>query len=148
MTVPIYSVAFVAVLVTGYLSDKFPRVRGLIIGGWLTVATIMAVLTCAIYNYTARYVFLVFLASGVLSANAMSLAFSSSTFAPMRPETRGVGMAFINSMANFSGIYGAYLFPSKDSPKYLVGFGVVSGMCALGATLYATAHFLFRKYPN
>ncbi|KAI1618835.1 major facilitator superfamily domain-containing protein [Exophiala viscosa] len=148
MTVPIYSVAFVAVLSTAYMSDKFPSVRGLIIAGWLVVATVMAILTCAIYNYTARYVLLVFLASGVMSANAMSLAFSSSTFAPMRPETRGVGMAFINSLANFAGIYGAYLFPSKDAPKYLVGFGVVSGMCALGATTYAISHILFRRYPN
>lgn len=41
---------------------------------------------------------------------------------------------------------GAYLFPEKDSPKYLLGFGVIAGMCAFGVIVYALAHVLFRRY--
>jgi hypothetical protein len=41
---------------------------------------------------------------------------------------------------------GAYLFPSEDAPKYLLGFGVISGMMAFGVVVYISAHILFRKY--
>jgi hypothetical protein len=41
---------------------------------------------------------------------------------------------------------GAYLFPSEDAPKYLLGFGVIAGMMAFGVMVYALAHVLFRKY--
>jgi hypothetical protein len=41
---------------------------------------------------------------------------------------------------------GAYLFPAEDKPKYLLGFGVIAGMCAFGVMVYTLAHVLFRKY--
>lgn len=45
-----------------------------------------------------------------------------------------------------NGFAGAYLFPAEDQPKYLLGFGVIAGMCAFGVMVYALAHVLFRKY--
>lgn len=87
------------------------------------------------------------MASGLLSGNALSLAYASSTFAPMRQETRAVSLAFLNGLANLSQIYGAYLFPSQDAPKYIMGFGVISGLCALCMVIYSVAHVLLRKYP-
>lgn len=43
-------------------------------------------------------------------------------------------------------LIGAYLFPAEDRPKYLLGFGVIAGMCAFGVMVFALAHVLFRKY--
>lgn len=43
------------------------------------------------------------------------------------------------SQGNLAQIYGSYLFPSKDSPKYLMGFGVISGLCATGV-VYVPTH--------
>ena len=108
---------------------------------------VCSIVVCTVYNYTARYVLLVFMSSGLLSSNGLSLAYASSTFAPMQPETRGVSLAIVNAVANLSGIYGAYLFPSKDAPKYHMGFGVISGLSALGVVVYASAHVLFRRFP-
>lgn len=139
--------AFVSVLSTGFISDKFPGVRGLIIAGWLALATACSIVICAVYNFTARYVLLVFMASGLLSANALSLAYSATTFASMPPETRGVSLAIVNGLAGIAQIYGAYLFPSEDSPKYLMGFAVISAIGALGVVVYVSAHVLIRKYP-
>lgn len=148
MVVPIYSVAFVAVLTTGYFNDKYPTVRGAVVASWVALATICSIVVCAVHNFTARYVLLVFMASGLLSGNALSLAYASSTFAPMQQETRAVSLAWVNTLGNLSQIYGAYLFPSEDSPKYLMGFGVISGLGALCAMIYASAHVLIRKYPE
>lgn len=140
--------AFVAVLVTGYLNDIYPHYRGLVIAGWLAISMSCSIVVCAVYNFTARYVLLVCMASGLLASNALSLAYASSTFSPMRQETRAVSLAFLNGLANISQIYGAYLFPAKDAPKYLMGFAVISALCALCVLLYSLAHLLIRKYPG
>jgi hypothetical protein len=63
----------------------------------------------------------------------------------MPNEVRAISLAFVNAMGNLSQIYGAYLFPSTDAPKYLMGFGVISGMCALGVVTYAGLHIALRR---
>ncbi|RMX73846.1 hypothetical protein D0869_13195, partial [Hortaea werneckii] len=144
MVVPIYGVAFVATGVTGYFSDKYPRQRGAIIAGWLTISLICSIIICAVYHYTARYVLLVFMAAGLWATNGLSLSYAASTFGFMEQETRAVSLALVNALGNLAQIYGAYLFPETDSPKYLLGFGVISGMCAFGIAVYILAHILLR----
>jgi MFS family permease len=145
MTVPIYAVAFFCVGFTGYFSDKYPHLRGLVIAAWLTLSTVCAVVVCAVYGFTARYVLLVIMAAGLWSSNALALSYASSTFSSMPQETRAVSLALVNAMGNLAQIYGAYLFPADDKPKYLLGFGVISGMCGLGVATYVLAHVLLKK---
>ncbi|KAK5739024.1 hypothetical protein LTR17_005542 [Elasticomyces elasticus] len=148
MVVPIYAVAFVCVGITGYFSDKFPQNRGLIISCWLILSMICAIVICVVYNFTARYVLLVFMAAGLWSTNGCSLSYAASTFGSMEQETRAVSLALVNALGNLAQIYGAYLFPKGDAPKYTIGFGVISGMCAFGVMVYAVAHVLLRKYAQ
>ncbi|KAF2770993.1 MFS general substrate transporter [Teratosphaeria nubilosa] len=131
MVVPIYAVAFVCVLVTGYYSDKAPRQRGAIIASWLVVSTVCSIIICAVYDFKARYALLVIMAAALWATNGLSLSYAASTFGAMPQEVRAVSLALVNALGNLAQIYGAYLFPSKDEPKYLLGFGVISGMCAL-----------------
>lgn len=60
--------------------------------------------------------------------------------------SRTFANVLLSALGNLAQIYGAYLFPSDDAPKYLLGFGVISGMCAFGVIVYALAHVLLRKY--
>ncbi|KAL4948652.1 major facilitator superfamily domain-containing protein [Aspergillus filifer] len=145
MTVPIYAVAFVCTVATSFFADKLLNYRGLIISSWLAFSMITSIIVCAVYNFTARYVLLVLMAAGLWSSNAASLSFASSTFFYMEPEVRAVALALVNAFGNLAQIYGAYLFPDDDEPKYLMGFGVISGMCALGVVTYALMHFLVRR---
>ncbi|KAL8784696.1 MAG: hypothetical protein Q9195_008934 [Heterodermia aff. obscurata] len=137
MTVPIYAVAFVCNALTGYFSDRVPRMRGFIISGWLTLSLACSIATALTTPFTTRYVLLVFLTAGLWSTNALSLSFASSTFGAQETSVRAVSLAFVNAMGNLAQIYGAYLFPEEDKPRYAKGFGVVSGMCALGVGVYA-----------
>lgn len=117
MVVPIYAISFVAVAATGYFMDKLPRHRGLVIAGWLGLSFICSICVCTIYNSTARYVLLIFLASGLWASNGLSLSYAASTFGAMPQEVRGVSLALVNAMGNTAQIHGAYLFPSEDGPK-------------------------------
>ena len=146
MTVPIYGVAFVCTLVTGIFCDRIPNHRGLVISGWLTVSLITAIVVVTVYNYTVRYAMLVIMAAGLWSANGLSLSYASSTFGDMEAEVRAVALALVNCMGNLAQIYGSYLFPSEDKPKYLMGFGTISGLLALGVLVYALMHMAMRRY--
>lgn len=145
MVVPIYAVAFVCVAITGYFSDQYPAQRGLIITGWLVVAIICAIVVCVVYDFTARYALLVIMAAGLWSSNGLALSYASSAFANMPQETRAVSLALVNALGNLAQIYGAYLFPASDAPKYLLGFGVIAGMAAFGVATYIAAYVLLRK---
>ena len=145
MTVPIYAVAFVCTAVTTYFADSIANHRGLVISAWLAFSLITSILVCVIYNFTARYALLVLMAAGLWASNAVSLSFASSTFGSMQPEVRAIAIALVNAMGNLAQIYGAYFFPSDDKPKYLMGFGVVSGMLGFGVVVYISMHVSLRS---
>lgn len=113
--------------------------------GWLTVSLCCSVGTTIATNFQARYVLLVFMTAGLWSSNALSLSFASSTFANMSRQSRAVSLAFVNAMGNLAQIYGAYLFPSEDAPRYIMGFSVICAMCALGIGVYGFLYVVARK---
>lgn len=63
----------------------------------------------------------------------------------MSREARAVSLAFVNAMGNLAQIYGAYLFPSQDAPRYIMGFSVVSAMCAFGIGVYGVLYVFERR---
>jgi hypothetical protein len=148
MTIPIYMVSFVANLITGIFSDRIPQWRGVVLGGWISISMICAIVTCAVYDLHARYGLLVIMASGLWAANGLALSYASSNFGAMPPEVKAISLAIVNAMGNLAQIYGAYLFPSDDAPKYLMGFGVISGLCFTGVASYLALHVLLRRWPQ
>lgn len=145
MTVPIYGVAFVCTVVSAYFGDKVPQWRGVIIAVWLTFSMICAIVVCAVYDFTARYILLVLMASGLWATNATALSYSSSSISDMPPEVRGISLAVINALANLAQIYGSYLFPSSDEPKYIKGFGAIAAMLFVGVATYFLLHVFIRR---
>lgn len=145
MTVPIYAVAFVCTAVTTYFADSIANHRGLVIAAWLTFSLITSILVCVIYDFTARYALLVLMAAGLWSSNAVALSFASATFGSMEPEVRAIALALVNALGNLAQIYGAYLFPAQDKPKYLMGFGVISGLLGFGIAVYVFLHVSLRR---
>ncbi|KAL5365160.1 major facilitator superfamily domain-containing protein [Aspergillus floccosus] len=145
LTVPIYGVAFVCTAITAYYSDRIPLWRGLVISIWLCFSLACSIAVCVVYNFTARYALLVLMAAGLWATNGGCLAYASSAFAGMRPEARGVSLALVNALGNLAQIYGSYLFPSSDSPKYIMGFSVISAMLALGVVVFMLLHIWLRR---
>ncbi|TLS31029.1 hypothetical protein PpBr36_03874 [Pyricularia pennisetigena] len=147
MTIPIFGAAFVATATTGFFADRNSQWRGLILGGWMGVAMVCAVVVCVVYDFRARYAMLVVMASGLWASNGLALSYASVSFVTMPDEVRGVSLALVNAMGNLAQIYGAYLFPSSDKPKYIMGFSVISVMCFTGVVAYVSLFFLMKRYP-
>ncbi|KAM3470563.1 hypothetical protein MY5147_006327 [Beauveria neobassiana] len=145
MTIPIFGVAFVTTAVIGYVADKNSKWRGVILGAMMSVAMLCSIIICAVYNAKARYALLVIMASGLWASNGLALSYASVTFSSMPNEAKAVSLALVNAMGNLAQIYGAYLFPAEDAPKYLTGFGVISGLCLTGVLAYMALHLLFGR---
>ncbi|KJK62434.1 Major Facilitator Superfamily protein [Aspergillus parasiticus SU-1] len=145
LTIPIYAVAFVCTGITAYFSDKIPLWRGVVIAAWLAFSLACSIAVCAVYNYSARYALLVLMAAGLWATNGGTLAYASSAFADMQPQVRGVSLALVNALGNLAQIYGSYLFPDSDSPKYIMGFAVISAMLAVGVIVFLILHVWIRR---
>lgn len=145
MTIPIYGAAFVFNLCVSFFSDRYMNYRGYILTGLLAVAGIFSITVVTRYGFTTRYAMLCLMASMLWAANALALSYAASTLADKDSKTRGVGLALINALGNLAQIYGSYLFPLDDKPKYLMGFGVITGMCFLGSITYFTLGLYFFK---
>ncbi|KAK5076233.1 hypothetical protein LTR51_001913 [Lithohypha guttulata] len=145
MTVPIYVVAFVCTAFSGLFCDRIPEWRGLVIAGWLSLSLVTAIVVCVVYDFTTRYAMLVIMAAGLWASNALALSFASSTFGSMDAEVRAIALATVNAFGNLAQIYGSWLFPSDDAPKYLLGFGVISGMLGVGVLTYVLLHILLSR---
>ncbi|KAG5751221.1 hypothetical protein H9Q70_006145 [Fusarium xylarioides] len=144
MTIPIFGVAFVVTALTGYFADKNSKWRGVILCAWMSVAMLCAIIICVVYNFKARYALLVIMAAALWALNGLSLSYASTTFGAMPNETQAISLAFVNAMGNLAQIYGAYLFPASEKPKYLKGFGVISGLCFTGAVSYILLHVFLK----
>ncbi|KAI1334115.1 major facilitator superfamily domain-containing protein [Xylariaceae sp. FL0016] len=147
MTIPIYVAAFFCTALTGYFMDRYPAWRAIVLGCWMSVAMLCSIIICAVYDFKARYALLVIMASGLWASNGLALSYASSTFGAMSTEVRAIALAFVNAMGNLAQIYGAYLFPDDDKPKYLMGFGVISGLCLTGVLSYLALHVLLKRSP-
>jgi len=136
MTVPIWVVGFVFTMICGFGSDRIPQYRGLLIAGCLFLLMVMAIITCVVYGFTARYVFLAFMAGGIWGAYAQLIAYSAELFQDRPPEVRAVVVGLVAMAGNTGYIYGAYLFPREHAPKYLLGFGMVSATAGVASIIH------------
>jgi hypothetical protein len=147
VTVPLYVSAFLIAVPTAIFADRVYAYRPILCATSLLLGALFCALSAGIYAYIPRYIFLVFINSMIWTANPLALSYASVSMGPLDPETRAISLALINGMGNLAQIYGSYLFPSEDAPKYLKGFGTYAGLLAFGAGIYATAFFLIRRCP-
>jgi hypothetical protein len=147
VTIPLYVAAFVIAVPVTILADKINTYRPFLCASALGLGALFCALSAGIYAYIPRYVFLVLINSMIWTANCPALSYASVSMGPLDPETRAISLAFVNALGNLAQIYGAYLFPAQDAPKYLRGFGAYAGLLAVGAGIYVAAFFLFRRSP-
>ncbi|KAK0620771.1 pantothenate transporter liz1 [Immersiella caudata] len=127
MTVPIWVVSFVCTIASGFIGDRSPPRRGILVVGGLAVLCILAIVTTNVYDFKARYVFLAFMTAGAWVAFAQVMAFIAEVLSDLLPEVRAFTIGMMSCAATTGNVYGAYLFPAENAPKHILGFS----MCAM-----------------
>lgn len=120
MTIPGYAFAVVCILVGCFTADWLKTI-------W-PVLTIMSgsgfvffVATTAATNGMVRYVLGIFAFGTIYGCSPLTKTWISHVLSHPS-EKRAVAIALINALGNGSSIYGSFLWPDKDSPRFTPGF--------------------------
>ena len=145
LTIPIYAVAFVGILTFCFISD-WRRERGHWVTITASIAAVSFIITVSVNNLKVKYAFLCFAVGGVYAACPLTLLWVSSVF-KFPAEKRAVAIAVVNALGNSASIYGSFLWPSADAPRYVPGFVTTIAfvfMLAIAAQVY---RYVIQKYP-
>lgn len=81
-------------------------------------------------NTAGRYIACFIFPVGAYSVNSVIVGWASSTLSQTK-EKRAVVLAMTNVGGQIGYIYGAYLWPDSDSPRFGIGFGSSAGLTLL-----------------
>ncbi|KAH7028837.1 major facilitator superfamily domain-containing protein [Microdochium trichocladiopsis] len=129
LTCPPFIVAGAAGIFTGWSSGRHHERTWHITGG-LCVAIVGFVIAASSLNTVARYIACFIFPIGAYSVNSVIIGWASSTLSQTK-EKKAVVLAMTNVGGQIGYIYGAYLWPSYDEPRYGIGFGASAGFALL-----------------
>ncbi|KAH7375507.1 MFS transporter [Plectosphaerella cucumerina] len=129
MTCPPFIFAGAAGIFFGWSSGRLHERTWHITTG-LGIAVAGFVLAASTLNVPARYVACFIFAMGAYSVNSVIIGWASSTLGQTK-EKKAVVLAMTNVGGQIGYIYGAYLWPKSDEPRYAIGFGASAGFAFL-----------------
>ncbi|KAK4209549.1 putative transporter-like protein 21 [Rhypophila decipiens] len=136
MTVPLWVVGFVFSILSGIIGDRIPQHRAIVIVAGLSTSVILAIATCFVFDFTARYVLIAFMTGGVWAAFSGTFALCAELFQDVPPEVRALTLGIMSMASNTGNVYGAYLWPKEHAPKYLLGFGMVAATAGMTSIIF------------
>ncbi|KAF1851292.1 MFS transporter-like protein [Cucurbitaria berberidis CBS 394.84] len=121
LTCPPFIMAGAAGILTGWSSGRMHERTWHITGG-LLVAIVGFVIAASTLNTAGRYIACFIFPIGAYSVNSVIIGWASSTLGQTK-EKKAVVLAMTNVGGQIGYIYGAYLWPDYDEPRYGIGFG-------------------------
>ncbi|WRT70740.1 uncharacterized protein IL334_007738 [Kwoniella shivajii] len=144
-TIPLYACAFVSILTFCFTADRLQR-KPEAISLAATMGTIFFIIVVATKNHMVQYVFLIFAFGCVYALPPLILTWVPNVVGHPA-EKRAVAIALVNALGNSASIYGVFLWPKTDAPRYIPGFSATTIFMALIAVAAQVMAFLVKKYP-
>ncbi|KAJ5020572.1 glycoside hydrolase superfamily [Bipolaris maydis] len=129
LTCPPFLFAGAAGIATGWSSGRMHERTWHITCG-LLVAVVGFVIAASTLNTAGRYIACFIFPVGAYSVNSVIIGWASSTLSQTK-EKKAVVLAMTNVGGQIGYIYGAYLWPETDKPRYGIGFGASAGFALL-----------------
>lgn len=145
LTCPPYLVSGFVGWFLGLSSGRFNE-RTFHITAAMSTALVGFIISCITLNPAARYVACFLFASGAYAINSVILGWCTATLG-QTSEKKAVSLGLINTFANASYVYTAYLYPKSDGPKYLTAMSANSAF-AVGTILTAWGLRWYLKKRN
>lgn len=123
-TIPSYAFAVICILSSCFLADRIKNIP-LDLAGLSGFGFIFFIATTACSDGMTRYALAIFAFGTVYGCSPLVKTWISHVLGHPA-EKRAIAIALINAIGNGSSIYGSFLWPSHDSPKYLIGFGTTT----------------------
>ncbi|KAF2490354.1 MFS general substrate transporter [Lophium mytilinum] len=144
LTVPPNFCSFIAVLLTGYCSDKL-RVRGPLAIGLASLAIVGYIMLIASPHPHTRYGGTFFVAVGVFPCSPLVMGWLSNNLAPHYVRATGTGTQIM--IGNMAAFIATFTYLQEDAPRYYTGHAINIGMLAFSIIL-STSNILYCKWEN
>jgi hypothetical protein len=144
-TIPLYACAFVCILVFCFSADRTQK-KPLFIMIASGLGMVFFIIVTAVTNHMVQYVFII-LAFGMVYALPPLILTWVPNVISQPAEKRAVAIALVNALGNSASIYGVFLWPSTDAPRYIPGFSATTVFMFLIFSFTPIAYYLFRKHP-
>lgn len=143
LTVPVWFATLIAALLVGFHSSM-TKERSYHIVGSMAVAVVGFIVVIATNGVGPRFFAMFLMPMGVLPAFQINLGWMTSTFA--RPlSKRAAAIATLGMVGNCASIYGSYMYPPSDGPKYVAGGIALAIVCFVNAATALAIRFCLNK---
>jgi Major Facilitator Superfamily len=122
LTVPPYVIAVIAILTNAWHADRVQN-RWLHIALPPTLAIASFIICAATTKLAARYFAMCIMVGSIFSAYVVALGWVSSCI-PRPAAKRAATLGAVNTLCNMSQVYGPFLYPESDAPRYVMAFCV------------------------
>ncbi|KAI1110972.1 allantoate permease [Nemania sp. NC0429] len=133
LTAPAWIATFFVSLVVTYTSGRFAD-RSYHIIVLMLLSVVGNIIAVSTLNTGARYFAMFLLPIGAVSAYQIILAWVANSF-PRPLVKRSACISFANLIGNSANIYGPYMYPATDGPRYLAGGAATAGVAFLVAVM-------------
>jgi hypothetical protein len=121
LTIPAYAFAVVCIIGGCFVADRIKSIPPVLAAMSGTGFVFFVGVTC-VGNGTVRYVLTIIAFGTIYGCSPLAKTWIATTLSHPA-EKRAIAIALINALGNGSSIYGSFLWPDSDGPRYLIGFG-------------------------
>ncbi|EKD20894.1 uncharacterized protein L3040_005834 [Drepanopeziza brunnea f. sp. 'multigermtubi'] len=131
LTAPVWLATFLVSLFVTWTSGRSSD-RSIHIACLMLVSLLGNIIVVSATSTGARFFAMFLMPMGAVSAYQIIIAWVANSF--LRPAVkRSASIAICNMVGNTASIYGSYMYPKSDGPRYLAGGAAVAGVCLLVA---------------
>ncbi len=143
LTVPVWAVAFVFSIGIAYHSS-IKNERSMHILFCMALSFIGNVVVISATNTGVRFWAMFLMPLGSIPAIQIIIAWLANSI-PRPAVKRSAAIAIANVASNSCNIWGAYLYPKSDGPRYVIGGATLAGMAVAVSVLTLALRFCLQR---
>ncbi|KAI1812730.1 allantoate permease [Poronia punctata] len=143
LTTPVWILNFLVSLVVTYTSGRFAD-RSIHIICLMMLSVIGNIIVVSTLNTGARFFAMFLMPIGAVTSYQIILAWVANSF-PRPLVKRSACISFANLVGNAANIYGSYMYPASDGPRYLPGGAATAGVALLVAVIALATRLVLQK---
>ncbi|KAI0099300.1 allantoate permease [Nemania sp. FL0031] len=143
LTVPVWIATFLVSLAVTYTSGRFAD-RSIHIICLMLISVAGNIIAVSTLNTGARFFAIFLLPIGAVTAYQIILAWVANSF-PRPLVKRSACISVANLVGNSANIYGSYMYPASDGPRYLPGGAATAGVAFIVAMLALIARLVLKR---
>ncbi|KAI5860343.1 putative MFS transporter [Durotheca rogersii] len=143
LTVPVWVLAFVVSLITTYTAGRYAD-RSIHIICLMLISVAGNIIVVSTLSTGVRIFALFLLPLGSVPAYQTILAWVANSF-PRPLVKRSACISIANMIGNSANIYGTYMYPASDGPRYLAGGSSTAAVALLTALLALAVRLVLRQ---